>query len=1131
MLPALLLSGAGSFGSARGLQVEESAAADLNPIQIENTHAGTSAWRIGNSADDATGQIKGYPSATSVNRGGNITFNVTVNPAGKYTIDLYRLGCYPDASGTCLGGRHMAEIGPYDGITQPPCAVDGAAGGNTGLTECNWTGPTFTVPATWTSGVYVALLTNAQNFQNYIPFVVRDDVRKAPLLYQLPVTTYQAYNNYPYHGDGNTRNGKSLYDNASGGAETIAGPGRTRAVKVSFDRPYGRDGVGDLLDANGWSWDGYYIRWMEKSGYDVSYITNIDVHADGGDLLNHRGFLSVGHDEYWSKEMFDAAEAARDAGVNLAFFGANDVYWQVRFEPSSSGVPNRVMVAYKNTPNNTFQTMDPIADPKLRTVRFQDPPVDRPSQTLLGVTFLGSTARATLNSPYVPTELGSAWLYDGSGYTAGSSTPNIVGYEADSVNCQYAMPVHTGYAIVGRSPFTDSANVTADSHATLYQAPSGAWVFASGNMSWSWALDRSTGGAEVGLPNGWVDERVQRTTANILDVFTGVKAARPIATNIPACVESRLISFESGSLTGTNGADRILGTVALESANPIKGAYSMRIPGSANSYASNRITAVDDLNVSLSVRLNALPASDIRLALVTTVSANTGTLIIRSNGQLCLKYGNLWSGGVASSSCSTPLAPNTTYRVGLHQIRGTGTDAVLEGFLATGNAAFGAPFAKMTTGTWTLRADRVDVGSTTNVVFDAVIDDIRIDGVLLTSPAAPTGLSATPLTDETQVDLQWADNSTTETSYVVERSLSSSFDSFTSVTLPSNATSYRDTAVTMQTTYYYRVRTVNAVGTAVSGVVSATTRPAPPAAPTNLTRAAVSPSETRLDWTDNSGNETGFVVQRSGDAGFGSPTSVVLPADATTYTDKGLPSGVYYYRVRAFNIGTNSLWSNAVRGPRIKDITFEDGTVTLIHAITGVDRNPGNSTKQESASPIKGSFSAKVTNLPNVYVEQSFGPADDIYVSFYFRLTSRPTADNRIAQVLNTGATLANLWLRLDGTLCLKYGNAWSGGTPGPSCTTLARAIGLAPSVYRIGIHQRRGDGVSNALVEAYLAVGDAPFGAAFASASVAPTSTAYWQTQANVFRLGSALTSTALDAVFDDIKLDSVFMPVASTP
>ena len=78
-----------------------------------------------------------------------------------------------------------------------------------------------------------------------------------------------------------------------------------------------------------------------------TYSTNLDTHANGGRLLNHKGFLSVGHDEYWSKAMYDAVEAARDAGVNLAFFGANTVYWQVRFEPSAGGVPNRVMVCYK----------------------------------------------------------------------------------------------------------------------------------------------------------------------------------------------------------------------------------------------------------------------------------------------------------------------------------------------------------------------------------------------------------------------------------------------------------------------------------------------------------------------------------------------------------------------------------------------------------------------------------------------------------------------------------------------------------------------------------------------------------------------------------------------------------------
>ena len=193
-------------------------------------------------------------------------------------------------------------------MTQPPCNVDGPTGGNTGLTECNWTGSSFTVPATWTSGIYLAVLTNASLYQNYVPFVVRDDDNQAALLYQQPVATYQAYNNYPNYGGGDTRNGKSVYDSSSGGAETVAGAGRTRAVKVSFDRPYADTGASELTDENGWSWELYYVRWLEQNGYDVSYSTSLDTHESGARLLAHPGFLSVGHDEYWSKAMFDAAE-------------------------------------------------------------------------------------------------------------------------------------------------------------------------------------------------------------------------------------------------------------------------------------------------------------------------------------------------------------------------------------------------------------------------------------------------------------------------------------------------------------------------------------------------------------------------------------------------------------------------------------------------------------------------------------------------------------------------------------------------------------------------------------------------------------------------------------------------------
>jgi hypothetical protein len=1128
---------AGGFGG-----VGPTSAGTANPIVLENQQPGTTAWRIGQSpysvADDGNGQIKGYASATSVNKGGQITFNVSVNPAGPYTIDLYRMGCYPDRSGTCLGGRLMTRIGPFDGTTQPPCTMDSPGGGNTGLLECQWSGNAFTVPSNWTSGIYLAVLTNGQNFQNYIQFVVRDDSRNAALLYQQPVATYQAYNQYPYYASQDPRNGKSLYDSASGGSDTVAGVGRRRAVKVSFDRPYAGDGSADLLDPNGWSWEGYFIRWMEKNGYDVSYSTSLDLHESPQSLLRFKGFLSVGHDEYWSKQMFDNAEAARAAGVNLAFFGGNDVYWQVRFEPSSTGTPDRVMVSYKNSPNNSFDTVDPVADPTLRTVRFQDPPVNRSSQTLLGLSFQGSTERSTKNTAFKPVNVASSWIYDGSGYAEGDSTPAVVGYEADRVDCQYPMPNYTSYTLVGKSPFTDIDGFTKDSNAALYQAPSRAWVFASGTMSWSWALDRSTPTPDQGVPNGWVDSRTQNTTKNILDVFSGAKAARPITSNPPDCAEHRVMGFEGGSLTGADGADKVLGGPTLDTTSQITGQGSARFAGVANSYLSTQITAADDLNVAFNLKLNALPTNDVRLLLVTTVFSTTGTLLIRSNGTICLKYGNYWAGGALANSCTTtPLALNTIYRLGLHQIRGTGADGILEGFIAVGNAPFGAPFVRNTTGTWTFRADRVDIGTTTNVPFDAWMDDIKLDGGILTVPAAPSNLAVSSPQDATRVDLTWVDNATNESSYTVARSTTPSFDSPTLTKIVSNSTIYHDTTVQPETTYYYRIDATNAVGSASSSIVSVTTRPTPPAAPTGLVATSLTATSIRLDWVDNSLNETGFTLQRAGDAGFTSSLTLVdLPARTTSYTDNVSSEGVYYYRVKAVNIGTSSTWSAGARGSRIRNITFEDGTPSLINAVSGAEKNASGLVTQESVTPIKGRYSAHVANVTNAYIEQSTGNVDNLYLSFYFRLNVRPTVDHRFAQVLSGQTTIANLWVRTDGTICLKYGNYWSGGSIGAACTPLSKALVVGVS-YRLAVRELRGDGTSSAILQGYLAQGDTPFAmdvsgqpVTFASSVVASTSPGYWTTPATTVRLGATLSGPVLDATYDDIELDSAFLPSPSS-
>ena len=81
------------------------------------------------------------------------------------------------------------------------------------------------------------------------------------------------------------------------------------------------------------------IRWLEKSGYDVSYQSGIDTDLGSFiDLLKHKVFISSGHDEYWSRKQRRNVELARDHGLNLMFLSGNEVFWKIRFESSPVGV-------------------------------------------------------------------------------------------------------------------------------------------------------------------------------------------------------------------------------------------------------------------------------------------------------------------------------------------------------------------------------------------------------------------------------------------------------------------------------------------------------------------------------------------------------------------------------------------------------------------------------------------------------------------------------------------------------------------------------------------------------------------------------------------------------------------------
>ena len=284
-----------------------------NPIVEENCRPGSDSWQV----PEPSYTIVGYAKPTSATVGEVVDFLVSTN-APDFDIDIYRSGYYAGK-----GGRLVMSIDSLRGGEQPACLDDPKIG----LRSCaNWrTSYTLEVPRDWVSGIYLAVLTRRDDErQSVVPFIVRDDVRQAGILYQYDLSTYQAYNNY---------GGKSLYSFNSGHCKTVADA--PRVVKVSLARPH----VVPPSDPTSYFRVEYpMVYWLEAQGYDVSYSTSLDTHHSGLDgqpneLLEHRVFLAVGHDEYWSTEMRSAMTRARDAGVHLVFFTGNTGYWKVRFEP------------------------------------------------------------------------------------------------------------------------------------------------------------------------------------------------------------------------------------------------------------------------------------------------------------------------------------------------------------------------------------------------------------------------------------------------------------------------------------------------------------------------------------------------------------------------------------------------------------------------------------------------------------------------------------------------------------------------------------------------------------------------------------------------------------------------------
>ncbi len=370
-------------------------------IACENTLPGDppSDWQVSGQGDTT---IQGFATSMSVNAGQTENFKINT-PAKSYHIDILRIGYYQgDGARKVVSNVLPTATLPQ---TQPACLDDTAP---TGLIDCgNWAvSASWTVPSNAVSGLYIAhLVRNDTGGSSLIPFVVRNDASHSDILFQTDDESWEAYNTYP-----SVTSGNSLYQ-----CHSNCPPGTPEAYKgadaVSYNRPW-QSAADDIQpgQANGSSWFMYaeynMIRFQEENGYDVSYTSGVDMSQPGAASIieQHKIFLTAGHDEYWSGQQRANVTAARDAGVNMAFFTGNEVFWKTRFAASIDGsnTPNRTLVTYKETHYDA--PTDP-QDPPTWTGTWMDPrfspPGDggQPQNSLTGQLFAVNTGTTDITAP------------------------------------------------------------------------------------------------------------------------------------------------------------------------------------------------------------------------------------------------------------------------------------------------------------------------------------------------------------------------------------------------------------------------------------------------------------------------------------------------------------------------------------------------------------------------------------------------------------------------------------------------------------------------------------------------------------------------------------------------------------
>jgi hypothetical protein len=446
----------------------------------ENIRPGTTSWYIPKPSQGRIAAFAGAPSYLS-----GQTVHLFVDSRGQpFRYRVFRLGWYRGESGRLLASGHVAR-NPQQ---QRPRVFDDRPRGAK-LFVPGWRASlALPVRASWPSGFYLVRLDlEAGRGSSYASFVVRD-AQPGPIVLVLATNTWQAYN---------TWGGLSLYRDLR-----LRGPASRSqfdvAHTVTSRRPYVQGyGAGDFF-----RYDLSLVRWLERSGYPVSYATDRDVARGRAGGAGTRLLILSGHPEYHDLRERSTFQQLLRGGVSLAILGGNSFAWHARFNHH-----DQHMSVWR------MRSLDPRRG-RSATTRWIDIGWNPATLTSVHPVF-GRAGSLRL-------EHRASWAW--AGVSAQSKLGAVLGSEYDEVA---PLALRRGVTVLASAPI---ANGPGTVDWTLAAHPGGAFVFSGSELGFSWRLEYPP------LPSGrWIDAPSPAGSKRDYPAHSRVRAAvRRLVTNLIA---------------------------------------------------------------------------------------------------------------------------------------------------------------------------------------------------------------------------------------------------------------------------------------------------------------------------------------------------------------------------------------------------------------------------------------------------------------------------------------------------------------------------------------------------------------------------------------------------------------------